>query len=72
VWLRGAAKAGPGAVPCQRPGILRRIYAAIVEGRQPDANRQMALLLSQSGGRLTDDIERQLAERLMRNGNVRL
>ena len=51
-------------------GILCRIRAAFLPASQREAHRQMARLLRQSGGRLTDDIERQRAEQLTRNGNL--
>jgi hypothetical protein len=55
----------------RRKGILRRIRTAFVPASQREADRHMARLLRQSGGRLTDDIERLLAEQLTRNGNLR-
>lgn len=47
-----------------KPGILRRLYGAIVDARQRDANRIVAKFLARSGGQLTDDIEREMTRRL--------
>jgi hypothetical protein len=54
-----------------RKEILRRIRAAFLPASQREARCQMARLLRQSGGRLTDDIERRLAEHITRNSNLR-
>ena len=54
-----------------RKSILRRIRAAFLSAPGDEADRHMTRLLRQSGGRLTDDIERQLAQQLTRNGNMR-
>jgi hypothetical protein len=56
----------------RRKSILRRIRAAFLPASQREAHRLMARLLRQSGGRLTDDIERALSEQLTRNGNLRV
>ena len=45
-------------------GVLRRIADAIYESRQRQADREIARFIAQSGGRLTDDIERQMMRRL--------
>ena len=53
-------------------GVLRRIFDAIFEPRQKQADRDATRLLARSGGRLTDDIERQITERLVTgNSNAR-
>jgi hypothetical protein len=46
-------------------GILRRIYDAVFESQQKQAERVVAAYLERSGGRFTDDIERRLTERLI-------
>jgi hypothetical protein len=56
----------------RRKGILHRIRAALLPASQREAHALMARLLRQSGGRLTDDIERMLSEQLTRNGNLRV
>ena len=45
--------------------ILRRIFDAFMQSRQRDADRQIArFLAARSGGRLTDDLEREISHRL--------
>jgi hypothetical protein len=53
----------------KEPGFFGRLYAAFMESRQHEANRQIARLLSQSGGRLTDDMERRFSEHLIGKGS---
>jgi hypothetical protein len=53
----------------KRHGLLRWLYEAVMQSRQRQAERDVARLLSRSGGRLTDDIERRMTEQLIRNGN---
>jgi hypothetical protein len=62
----------PNAGRRKRATFLSRIRAALMPGGQCDASRQMSRLLSQTGGRLTDDVERQLMEQLTGNRNFRL
>ncbi len=50
-----------------KPGLLRRLYDAIVEPRQQRAEREIARVLAGSGGRLTDAMERELMQRLLVN-----
>ena len=55
----------------KKAGILRRIFDAIYESRQRQTDREIARFLAPSGGRLTDDLERELTRRLMTsNWNV--
>jgi len=54
---RGAVRAGPG--------LLRRIFDAIFQSRQKQAERMVAAYLERTGGRFTDAIERQLTDRLI-------
>jgi hypothetical protein len=51
---------------------LWRIFDAIVESRQKSANREIALRLARSGGRITDSIEREITQSLLKgNWKVR-
>jgi hypothetical protein len=59
-------------VPCResepaarRPGLMRRLYDALLESREKEAERVVAAYLERTGGRFTDDIERRLTERLI-------
>ncbi len=49
-----------------RAGLLRRIYDAVFESRQKQAERVAVAFLERSGGRFTDDVERRLTDRLIR------
>ena len=53
------------AAVAKKAGVLRRIFDAIFESRQRQADREIARFLARSGGRLTDDIERQMTQHLM-------
>jgi hypothetical protein len=44
---------------------VRRIFDAIFESRQKQADRDIARFLARSGGRFTDDIEREITQRLL-------
>jgi hypothetical protein len=54
--------------PATKPGILRRLYLAIMASRQRQTDREIARFIAQSGGRLTDDLERRIMERLTAPG----
>jgi hypothetical protein len=45
-------------------GILRRIFAAIERSQQRRAEQEAGRFIARHGGRLTDEIERQLTEHL--------
>jgi hypothetical protein len=49
----------------RRPGLLRRIYEAMLRSRQTQAERVVTAYLESTGGRFTDDIERRVTERLI-------
>jgi hypothetical protein len=51
---------------------LRRFFGATWEWRQRQAERDIARYLTRSGGRLTDEMEREMTERLLKgNWNPR-
>ncbi len=52
-------------VDARRPGLLRRIYDAVIDSREKQAERVVIDYLERSGGRFTDDIERRLTQRLV-------
>jgi hypothetical protein len=54
------------AAKAEKPGLLRRLANAVMKARQNQVDRELAQFLLRSGGRLTDDIERQMTERLLR------
>ena len=51
-----------------RKGIFRRIFAALERSRQRYIDREVARFLAARGGRLTDDVERQLNQRFWDGG----
>jgi len=56
---KDSTKSGPDA---NKPGILRRIFGAIFETRQEQIEREVARFVARCGGRITDDIERQIMQ----------
>jgi hypothetical protein len=48
-----------------KTGVLRRIFDAIFEPRQKQIDRDITRFLARSGGRFTDDIEREMMQRLL-------
>jgi hypothetical protein len=49
----------------KRAGIFRRIFEAFMESRQRDVDRQVAnFLAARAAKTLTDDLEREIAQRL--------
>jgi hypothetical protein len=52
-------------------GLLRRVFDAVTRSRQRHVNEDIARYLQQSGGRLTDEIEREMMQQLTRNWNFR-
>jgi hypothetical protein len=61
---------GARRVTRRRPGLLRRIYDAVLVSRERQAEREIAAYLESTGGRFTDSIERRLTDRLI-SGNWR-
>ena len=52
--------------PARKFGILRRIFDAFMDARQRDVDRQIArLLAARSGGHLTDNLEREISQRVL-------
>jgi hypothetical protein len=52
-------------------GLLRRVFDAVTRSRQRHVDEDIARYLHQSGGRLTDEIEREMMQQLTRNWNFR-
>ena len=57
----------PAARPgrANRRGIWRRMFDAVHESRRRHADREIAAFIERSGGRLTDNIEFEISQRLM-------
>jgi hypothetical protein len=62
--FRHKACTGANTVP-NKNGLLRRIFNAFMESRQRQVDRDIARFIARSGGRLTDDMERQMMQRLL-------
>ena len=54
----------------ERKGFWRRVLDGIIAGQQRRADREIAAFLERRGGLLTDDMERQITQRLA-GGNRR-
>ena len=50
-----------------RRGLLRRLVDAMVASRQRQAEREIARFLQANGGRLTDNLEREIERRFLTN-----
>jgi hypothetical protein len=59
------------ALRASRPGLLRRLLTRFVQWRQRRAEQEIAIRLGLTSGRLTDEIERQISERLLNGGGFR-
>jgi ATP-dependent protease ClpP protease subunit len=53
----------------RRPGLMRRVLDAMVAARMRQAEREIALFLNSTGGRFTDETEREIERRFLSNGN---
>lgn len=48
-------------------GLWARFLAAMMESRQRQADREIAIYLHRTGGRLTDTVEREIERRFLSN-----
>lgn len=60
-------KPASGAKTARKPGFLRRLIAATQEARLRQAEREIALYLARSGGKFTDESERDIERRFLSN-----
>lgn len=63
-YFTHAPSAGSNAV-AGKPGVFRRIFDAIVESRQKSIDREIIRQLDRSGGRITDNFEREIMQSFM-------
>jgi hypothetical protein len=54
----------PAATPA-RPGFFKRFIRALHQARLRQAEREIALYIGRTGGRLTDSIEREIEHRFL-------
>ena len=59
------ASATPARPVARRRGVLARIFDAVFESRMKHAERDIARYLERTGGRMTDDLERRMTQRLL-------
>lgn len=59
------------ALRAPHPGPLRRLLAGFVQWRQRRAEQEIAIRLGLTSGRLTDEIERRMNERLFSSRSFR-
>ena len=61
------AIASPAAAPAVRskPGFFARLIEAIAASRQRQADREIARYIQQNGGKLTDDLELRIEQRIL-------
>jgi hypothetical protein len=45
-------------------GLFGSVFAALIEGRQARVDRQIAEMIARSGGKLTDELEREIGRHL--------
>ena len=57
------ADVGAAAKP-EHKGFWRRVYEGLLASRQRRADREIAAYIDRHGGLLTDDMERQIMQRL--------
>jgi hypothetical protein len=48
-----------------RRGLLRRLLDALMESRRRQADREIARFLAGSGGKFTDEVEREIERRFL-------
>jgi hypothetical protein len=68
--VHGAMRRSRRATARAQKSILGRIFAAIERWQQRSAEQEAGRFIAAHGGRLTDDIERQLTEHLSGHGFV--
>ncbi len=58
-----------GATPTKPRGLFRRLFDAMTNARQLQAEYEVARYLEGTGGKFTDEAEREITRRLMSNSN---
>ncbi len=64
-----AGRRVPHAIP--QAGLLRTLFRRLRQWRQRRVEQDIAIRLGLTGGRLTDEIERRITERLIGGGGFR-
>ena len=55
----------PRPFSAPRRSLWRRIFEAMIEARRVQAEREIALYLERTGGRFSDDVEREIERRFL-------
>jgi len=71
VLVHAANFAERRTITIHQPGRFRRLVRRLLQWRQRRAEQEIAFHLGLTGGRLTDEIERRMTERLIRGGGLR-
>ena len=61
------ATPAPDAEQPEKPGLLRRFFDALAQSRRRQVDREMAAYLAHRGGRLTDNVEREMMQVMTRS-----
>lgn len=56
----------PSASAGRRPGFLQRVFEAMAQSRRRQVDREIAAYLTHTGGRLTDNVEREMMSLMTR------
>jgi hypothetical protein len=59
----GSAAALPHVVAAPRPGPFARLLATVIAIQQARADARVAQFIERNGGRITDEIEREISRR---------
>jgi hypothetical protein len=64
-FFPGSAAALPGnpAAAHSRPGLFSRVLAALITMQRLRAEAEVARFIDRNGGRITDDLEREISRR---------
>ena len=60
-----ATAAAVHAVAGPKPGLFARLLDSLIKSRQCQAERDIARLIEQRGGKLTDSLEFQISQRVL-------
>ncbi|HLH93316.1 MAG TPA: hypothetical protein VKX28_33235 [Xanthobacteraceae bacterium] len=52
-------------IAAPKRGVLRRLFGGVFETREAQAERNAANYIARTGGRLTDEIERQITDHII-------
>ena len=65
------AKTSAGTKASNKRGLFRRFLAALMESRQRQADHEIARYMRGRGGKLTDDVEREIERHILPRASTR-